>query len=419
MSAIDAIIAAALYVAAYLSFIHLLRIPRNWVTLNLPSVVLAACPAVLTVAWVSLSRQGLDPAGLVLSAGFIMAMFYVIAAPAIAFHPANRLVEFLARHGEHAGLWLFFPALAAGLAVDNIKLQAMLAVAMAIECSWSLRHHWSSRGGQLHPLTGDDLAVLKTQAGGDLGAFRRRHGIRELVLSGDDVSWRGCGKTTPPCPFNLYVNRLGLNTAPCCREHMGDICHYVAGCLGEIGAVYWLEGGSLLGAVREGGALLAWEDDVDISVLVDEEMTWDKLAAGLVERCRRDGYYIDLFERKDLISIAFDLPKPWPWRWEHNRLRGEIRVDLAVYRPAMSHGQAVLERQSHKGAMQATENGAYGIARDIVLPAATINFLGGSFACPRDPDAYLRVLYGDYGEVEYTYLDASAAETRQQAELIK
>ena len=181
------------------------------------------------------------------------------------------------------------------------------------------------------------------------------------MLSEGAVSWRGCEKGTPPCPFNLYVNRLGLNTAPCCREHMRDISHFVAACLSEIGAVHWLEGGSLLGAVRENGALLQWEDDIDISVLLDGDMTWDNLSAGLVERAARDGYYVDLFEKGGLISISFDPPKPWPFRWERNRLRGEIRVDLAIYRPAMSHGDAVLERQSHKGDMPATENGGYGV----------------------------------------------------------
>jgi len=301
--------------------------------------------------------------------------------------------------------------------VPNLKLQAMLAAAMMIEMSWSLRQHLAGRRRRLHSFNDSDLAVLETQAGGDLEAFRRRHGIRELVLSGDNVSWRGCSKNTPPCPFNLYVNRLGLNTAPCCREHMREICHYVADRLRDMGAVYWLEGGSLLGAVRENGTLLDWEDDIDISVLLDAEMSWDRLSAGLSKRCRRDGFFIDLFERKNLISISFDAPKSWLFRWERYRLRGEIRVDVALYRKAISHGETVLERQSHKGAMAVTESGGYGVPQEIVLPTSTIDFLGGTFDCPHDPEAYLRVLYGEFKDVEYTYLDPAAAETRQQADL--
>ena len=413
------LIATALYAAAYLSFVRLLRFPRNWITLGPSAVGTTGLLVALTVAWVSLSGHGLDTVGLAVSTAFIIVIFIIVAAPAIAFHPANRGVEFLAKHAEHAGLWLLAPALVAGLAVPNIELQAMLAAAMVIEMSWSLRQHLAGRRLQLHPFNESDLAVLETQAGGDLEAFRLRHGIRELVLSEDNVSWRGCGKNTPPRPFNLYVNRLGLNTAPCCREHMREISHYVAACLRDIGAVHWLEGGSLLGAVREGGELLEWEDDIDISVLLDAEMSWDRLSAGLTERCARDGFFIDLFERKNLISISFDAPKSWPFRWERYRLRGEIRVDVALYRQAISHGETVLERQSHKGDMPATESGGYGVPQELVLPTSTIDFLGSTFDCPHKPEAYLRVLYCDFEDVEYTYVDSVAAETRRQIDMVK
>ena len=414
------LIAAVLYAAAYLSFVRLMRFPRYWLTPSLREVLTTGLLAVLTVAWVSLSPNAPDLislTSLAISTGFIVAVFFIIAAPSIAFRPANRVVEFLARHAEHAGLWLLGPALVAGMTVPNSKLQAVLAIAMAIELSWFLRHHWTRRRRQLYPLNLSDLSVLENQARGDLNAFRARHGIRELVLSEGAVNWRGCDKSTPPCPFNLYINRLGLNTAPCCREHMRDISHYVAGCLNEIGAVHWLEGGSLLGAVRENGALLEWEDDIDISVLLDGDMTWDSLSAGLVERAARDGYFVALFEKNGFISISFDPPKPWPFRWERNRLRGEIRVDIAIYRPATSHGDAVLERRSHKGDMPATENGGYGVPQGIVLPTSTISFVGDNIACPNNPDTYLRVLYGDFEEIEYTYLDPAAAETRRLTDL--
>ncbi len=413
---IAALIAATLYAATYLSFVRLLRYPRNWHPPSLSASLATGVLAALTVALVSLSPDRLDRPALAVSAGFVVVVFYVIAAPAIAFRPASRpasrTVEFLAKHGDYAGLWLLGPALLAGLAIPNIKLQAVLATAMAIELSWFLRQRWAGRRRRLYPLNDRDLSVLKTQANGDLVAFRRRHGIRELVLSKGAVSWRGCGKSTPPCPFNLYVNRLGLNTAPCCREHMRELSHHVAACLSEMGVVHWLEGGSLLGAVRERGALLDWEDDIDMSVLLDGDMTWERLAAGLTERGARDGYFVDIFENQGFVSISFDAPKRWPFRWERNRLRGEIRADIAIYRPAISHGEAVLERRSHKGAMPATESGGYGVPREIVLPTSTVPFLGRDVACPNRTEVYLRGLYGDFRKIEYTYVDVGPAQAR-------
>ena len=415
-------ITAVLYAATYLSFVRLLRYPRNWYPPSLSGSLATGALAALTVALVALSPDGLDRPALAISVGFVVILFYVIAAPAIAFRPASRpasrTVEFLAKHGDYAGLWLLGPALLAGLAIPNIKLQAVLATAMAIELSWFLRQLWAGRRRRLYPLNDRDLSVLETQVKGDLVAFRRRHGIRELVLSKGAVSWRGCGKRTPPCPFNLYVNRLGLNTAPCCRDHMKELSHHVATCLSEMGVVYWLEGGSLLGAVREHGALLDWEDDIDMSVLLEGDMTWERLTAGLTERGARDGYFVDLFEKKDFVSISYDAPKPWPFRWERNRQRGEIRADIVIYRPAISHGEAVLERRSHKGAMLATESGGYGVPQEIVLPTSTVPFLGRDVACPNQTEAYLRMLYGDFKKTEYTYVDAGPAKARAQIDTV-
>jgi hypothetical protein len=412
---IEFVIAVALYVVTYLSFVRLLRYPRNWHPPSLPLSLTTAGLVTVTVTYVSLSSNSLDPAALAVSAGIIAVLFGIIAAPAVAFRPASRWIEFLAKHADYAGLWMLAPAIAAAYAVPNVKLQGVLAAAMAIELAWFLRHRPNDRR-RLYPIFGHDLSVLKAQAKGDLLGFARQHRIHELVLSDGTVSWRGCGKETLPCPFNLYVNRLGLNTAPCCREHMAELCHYVASRLTDMGVVHWLEGGNLLGAVRESGGLLAWEDDVDLSVVLDNGRTFDSLAAGLAECGARDGYYVDIFKKMEFISISYDQSRVWPLPGERNRMRGEIRLDLAVYRHAVSNGKPVLERKIRKGAMPLTENGGYGVPQEIVLPTSTIAFLGDNIACPSQPKDYLRLIYGDFGEVVYTYVDAAAAKTRCRAD---
>ena len=67
--------------------------------------------------------------------------------------------------------------------------------------------------------------------------------------------------------------------------------------------------------------------------------------------------------------------------------------------------------------MPATESGGYGVPLETVLPTSTVPFLGGEIACPNQAEAYLRILYGDFKKIEYTYVDAAAAETRRQADL--
>jgi len=198
-----AVVTCALYVATYRSFVYLLRYPRNWAAPSLPESLATGALAVSVVALVSLSAGGLDMSSLVVSSVFITVLFTIIAAPAYAFQPASKPVEFLAKHGDYAGLWLLGPALIAGLFIPNIKLQAVMVTAMAVEAMWFARQRLVSKAGRLYPLNGRDLSVLKTQAKDDLKAFQRRHHMRELVLSNGAVSWRGCEKTTSPCPFKI------------------------------------------------------------------------------------------------------------------------------------------------------------------------------------------------------------------------
>jgi len=199
---------------------------------------------------------------------------------------------------------------------------------------------------------------------------------------------------------------------------MKKLSHFIATSLAEMGVVHWLEGGTLLGALREDGSLLDWEDDVDLSVLLDKDMTWERLAAGLSKRCAQNRYYVDLFKKKGFISISFDPPKRWPLRWERYRLRGEIRADIIIYRRAVSHGDVVLERRSQKGAMPATESGGYGVPLEIVLPTSTMPFLGRDIACPNQAGAYLRILYGDFEKIEYTYVGALPAKARARIDTV-
>ena len=411
-------LAAALYLAAYLSFVRILRYPRNWVRPSLAVSTPAALIALAMLAFVSATPVGgIDAVTFTAMAGFVGALFYMIAAPAIAFRPASRLMEFLARHSSHAGLWLIGPALMCAFLLPDPRVQALIAAAMSVELAWFVRRKRADARRRLVTIEGEDLIVLDTQANGDIKQFASHNGIGELVVSGETVSWLGCHRETSPCPFNRYVNRLGLNTAPCCRERMREVCHAVDRWLDEMGLVHWLEGGTLLGAVRENGSLLRWEDDVDVSVMLDVDDVWRTLADGISARASAEGYFVDTFEDKGLIAVSHETPLPAPLRWENYRLRGEIRLDLTAYRPAMSWGEPVLERTSPKGDMPPTQNGNYGVARNLVLPTSTIQFLGRDCACPNRPDEYLGALYGDFNKVAYTYVDAGPAAARRDLDM--
>ena len=83
-------------------------------------------------------------------------------------------------------------------------------------------------------------------------------------------------------------------------QNTRDISHFVAATLIEIGATPWLEGGSLLGAARENGNLLDWEDDIDISVVLDKSITSVSLAASLINGAHVM-VILQIYSRKNFI----------------------------------------------------------------------------------------------------------------------
>ena len=91
---IAALIASALYVATYLSFVHLLRFPRNWCPISLPESLTTGILAALTVALVSLLPDALDRPALAIMVAFFGVVSYIIAAPAIvaSMRPGNTLL---------------------------------------------------------------------------------------------------------------------------------------------------------------------------------------------------------------------------------------------------------------------------------------------------------------------------------------
>ena len=409
----SALIAASLYFLAYLSLVRLLRYWRNWYSPPLPLFLLTTGLALTTVIQISFSSSGFSWLSLIVAASFIAYLFTTITATAVAFKPSapRPVIHFLAKHAEYSGLWIIPAAAVAGYMLPEPKLLGLLVAATAIELSWFLRCRCVGR--KSYPLNTPDLLVLQTQANGNVADFAKQHAISELqILPNGGVNWLGCKKNSLPCPLNFYVNRLGLNTPPCCREHFEDLGRFVTDCLRDIDATHWIDGGTLLGAVRENGAMLAWEDDIDISVLLDDDTTWDKLCATLSARGDKDGYYVDIFEKLHFIVVSYDKPESWPFRWERNRMRGEIHLDLVTFRHATDKGEPVLERQLLKGSMPVMESGWHGVPVDIILPTSTINFLGSDIPCPSQPEAFLEIVYGDFQTVKLTYVDETAANMR-------
>ncbi|XP_015521728.1 fukutin-related protein isoform X1 [Neodiprion virginianus] len=101
-------------------------------------------------------------------------------------------------------------------------------------------------------------------------------GIKKVTRVSGSVEWYGCSRETPRCfgsvvngiPSYLYQNRY---TPPCCLTGLRRVAHHVFDKLEEVGIRFWIEGDSLLGAMRNGD-ILPWGHQVDVGLNRDDIM---------------------------------------------------------------------------------------------------------------------------------------------------
>ncbi|KAJ3637831.1 hypothetical protein MTP99_001257 [Tenebrio molitor] len=98
--------------------------------------------------------------------------------------------------------------------------------------------------------------------------------LKQVVRETGVTEWYGCTRETARCfgpildlmPSYLFEGRW---TPPCCLSNLRKTAKHVFSSLDEAGIRYWLEAGSLLGAMRSGD-ILPWDHDVDVGFNRDD-----------------------------------------------------------------------------------------------------------------------------------------------------
>jgi lipopolysaccharide cholinephosphotransferase len=226
-----------------------------------------------------------------------------------------------------------------------------------------------------------------------LGGMERR--FKQSDLSVEYRTWDG---HELPVPVDLdsfverhrdsllsrYYQHYDVSLGPESEEEVIRFLYSVSDVLNEAEVDYWIEGGTLLGAVRD-GKLIPWDHDLDLGM----KFTTDRDMKKLVRRLKRR-FYVSVkgFPQKEGIWQLgnYRLLKVYPTRLLF--LKKKLCLDLFVYyrgTPPGSQEEAYLYCVWGRNAYHQTEH---------FDTLGRMEFYGGQIPVPGGTEQFLETKYG-------------------------
>ncbi|KFO69167.1 Fukutin-related protein, partial [Cuculus canorus] len=190
--------------------------------------------------------------------------------------------------------------------------------------------------------------------------------------------WYGCGKETARCFGTVHAQTpqyllAGRWTPPCCLRALRETTRHVVAALEAAGVRYWLEGGSLLGAVRLGD-IIPWDYDVDLGIYREDVGKCRWLAAAATAPVEdAEGFLWEKATEGDFYRVHYS---------RSNRLH----VDLW---PFYARG-AVMTKDTWLGHPQDDVE----FPERFLVPRVPVPFAGVTAMAPNNARAFLELKFG-------------------------
>ncbi|NXF42062.1 FKRP protein, partial [Nyctibius bracteatus] len=218
----------------------------------------------------------------------------------------------------------------------------------------------------------------------NLAETRRRRLMRDLgvkreVLADGREQWYGCGKETPRCFGTVHAQTpqyllAGRWTPPCCLRALRETARHVMATLEAAGVRYWLEGGSLLGAVRLGD-IIPWDYDVDLGIYRED-----------VKKCRWLAAVAARGEAvEDAEGFLWEKAAEGEFYRVHYSRSNRLHVDLWPFYPR----GGVMTKETWLGHPQDVE-----FPEHFLIPRVPVPFAGFTAMAPNDARAFLELKFG-------------------------
>ena len=270
--------------------------------------------------------------------------------------------------------------------------------------------------------------------------FRNEYRILGIKISVAKPEFANKRKKNPY--YSYKKNNIDITTLPPATGQIRDVQLANLALLKELdyvckkaGLKYWLDGGTLLGAIRHKG-FIPWDDDIDVAMLRDD---YDKIIEAFEKHSRNTDIFANYFrgvehpyfyfikvQHKKCPHLFVDI---FPWDSYGKKLTVEEQVlnskniiqlleKELVQKIDMTVPDEELQKKiqdliqlkilNNKGI---DENGDYVwgadfkhqwknwfTSYDVLHPLKTIQFEGFDFPCMNNPDSFLTRLYGNYME---------------------